>query len=841
MQTINFGIDLGTTNSLIARFNGKNVDVFKNPVGFKETLPSCVAFRGERIIVGDKAREWLVKDPLNVFSSFKRKMGTGENYFVPSNNTFYSPIELSALVLKELKNFIHTSEVIDSAVITIPASFDTMQSNATKKAGYEAGFKEVVLLQEPIAASLAFFNNANEEETAQNGKHWLVYDLGGGTFDVALVSIKENELKIVDHRGDNFLGGVDFDYSFMMEVMVPKLMAQTGLTELKEELPKQNGPYEKLFFILMLKAEEAKKELSVTSSVEVEFTFTTLSGHEHEVYFKVTDQELNACIAEKVTRSIHLIEEVLHANALLADAVDEIIMIGGSTYIPYVRRMVEEQTGIKTNYSADPTTAVAVGAAYYAASKVKTTPAAPELNLTETVPSTSSTTQFPQIKLAYNKHTKDGEEYITGLCHELQGSYFYRITRADGGYDSGFKPLHAKLGEFVLLRKNTLNTFTFKVYTEQHEEIPNLQQLLDITQGLFSLSGQPLPEDICLEVDDVHNNTTRCELVFERNSILPISKTIYKEVSRTIKAKSDDQLIINVLEGNHKAHPSTNQIIGLIEISGKQLTADLIKGSDIEIKIEVSESRDVSVKANLLLIDYEVAEVFSPSEKYVSVSKLREEIKEMKNEIDVEIMKATQQEDYEKAQELHLILEKLNELYAKAMQLNEKNLSDEKYQLEEYKRKLAQSYFSNDNTSLSVKIKAEYYENRNTINYWVETFDDVPANLKTEFEQLKNNEANAMANTKSSFLVQGQLKALNRLLNKMIFFTPTLLTSYYLHYIHLSSDHFKDPSLTKRFAEMGDKALERKNYEELRGVFNQVLANTHHAVSEVKIKGTGLG
>src|ERR1043165_9525087 len=124
MNVINCGIDLGTTNSLIAKFEGGGVQVFKNPIGHKETLPSVVAFRGERTIVGDKAKEYIAKDAGNVFGSFKRKMGSGESFFVPSTTNFVTPIRLSATVLKELKNFLHTGEQIEATVITIPASFD---------------------------------------------------------------------------------------------------------------------------------------------------------------------------------------------------------------------------------------------------------------------------------------------------------------------------------------------------------------------------------------------------------------------------------------------------------------------------------------------------------------------------------------------------------------------------------------------------------------------------------------------------------------------------------------------------------------------------------------------
>ena len=136
-KTINFGIDLGTTNSLIAKFNKGTVEVYKNPVGFKETLPSVVAFRNDRILVGEKGRVYLEKDPKSTVGQFKRKMGTTESYKIKSLDQSKTPIDLSALGLKELKTFIHTGETPEAVVITIPASFDMVQSNATKEAGHQ--------------------------------------------------------------------------------------------------------------------------------------------------------------------------------------------------------------------------------------------------------------------------------------------------------------------------------------------------------------------------------------------------------------------------------------------------------------------------------------------------------------------------------------------------------------------------------------------------------------------------------------------------------------------------------------------------------------------------------
>ena len=249
MKTINFAIDLGTTNSLIAKYDNGKVKIFNNPLGLKQTLPSCIAFRGGRIVIGDKALDYLEKDAENVCMLFKRKMGTQDTYFVPSLDKEMQPIELSSIVLKELKNFIPDSDVLDSVVITIPAAFDTIQSNATKKAGYLAGFKEVVLLQEPIAACLAFANTANI--SVSDKENWIVYDFGGGTFDVALVEVDERELKVKDHQGDNYLGGADFDNLIVQHIIVPFIEEKTGESELWKSLRSKSTAYKGLYFELL--------------------------------------------------------------------------------------------------------------------------------------------------------------------------------------------------------------------------------------------------------------------------------------------------------------------------------------------------------------------------------------------------------------------------------------------------------------------------------------------------------------------------------------------------------------------------------------------------------------
>ncbi len=832
MKTINFGIDLGTTNSLIAKYTSSGVEVFKNPIGFRDTLPSCVAFRGDRIIIGEKAREWLLKDPLNVFAGFKRKMGTSETYYSPQKNDYFSPIQLSANILSELKNFIHSQEKPESVVITIPASFDTVQSNATKKAGYEAGFKEVVLLQEPIAASLAFFNKQVDAET--DGK-WLVYDLGGGTYDVALIGINKGEMRVIDHQGDNYLGGLDFDHGIVMKIILPKLIRETGKTELESELNKHNGVYEKLYYILLLKAEEAKKELSNRSETELEFSYDIEgNGTEKDYYIPITKEEFNSCIRGRIQETIEMMDSVVSRNKLEFSDLQQIIMIGGSTYIPYVRACVSERTGLPANTSIDPTTAVAIGAAFYAGNK------ACSATMQQEQQAVKSEVPGIEIQISYNKTTKDEEEYVSAQIKNCPANGFFRITRDDGGFDTGLKSLSPKFGEFIILRKNAINDFTLRILDKHQNELPSDHSKIQITHGLFNIYGQPLPEDVSLEIDDIDNNTTKCQIVFEKNSILPLVKTIYREVSKTIGKNTDDHLIINLLEGNSQAHPNTNKAIGVIEISAHQLQGDLIKGSDVEIRIEMSESRDVKVNVNLLLFNQQFGNVFSPSERHVSIAKLRDEIKEIRNMLNVEISKAAATEDFERAAILNKKTERLSELFTSAMEVRENDLSDLKYQLDEQKRKLAQEiYYSESNFKL-VEIKESYYSWRKVITGWLQTYQDIPKQYADEFEGLKEKEEKAFASN-NFYQIDALEKNQRRIINKIILNTPALLSFYFWHYASKSPDDFIDYPAAKIAIERGERALDRKNYDELKGALLQLAALSNDVIDQNKISGTGLG
>ena len=467
MDNIKFGIDLGTTNSAIAKYENGQLNIYKNPVGFKDTLASVVSFRRGRIQIGDKAREQIIKSPLSVFSSFKRKMGTEETYYVKDIDSNVTPIELSSKILKELTNFV-TDEVINSVVITIPASFDTIQSNATKKAGYLAGIKEVVLLQEPIAACLAYSNKSEIE--IKEEKKWLVYDFGGGTFDIALVSINHRELKIIDHKGNNFLGGLDIDNLIVEKIILPQLEKELNEVGLWKKMITDEGDikYKKLYIELLFKAEEIKKELSVKNSALLEVDIEELDLF---VEMEVTTEDFNKVISSKFEETYTLIEKLLNDNSLIFSDIEKIIMVGGTTYIPYIRKELKQRTNVVVDTTIDPTTAVVVGAAFYAGNKVS--------KLEEVAKKAENKPKTPSVnidvKWIYEASTKDKEELITAvIASDFEG--FYRIIRQDGGFDSTMKNFKNRFSEFVPLLTKTSNVFRVNIYDKSEKLILNSMQ-----------------------------------------------------------------------------------------------------------------------------------------------------------------------------------------------------------------------------------------------------------------------------------------------------------------------------------------------------------------------------
>lgn len=827
-NTINFGIDLGTTNSTIAKSSEGKVEVFRNPLTQKETLPSVVAYRKKRIIIGDKAREYVERDPDNVVGTFKRKMGTSVRYQIKSTNESVSPVQLSAQVLMELKNFVHTGEQVKSTVITIPASFDTVQSNATKEAGFQAGFSHVVLLQEPIAASLAYVNRNEDREDLKDGQ-WLVYDLGGGTFDVALVRIQEGEMRVIDHEGNNFLGGADFDALIVEHLIAPHLEAEGKFENLVAEMKSAAGKYNRLWFQLQHKAEEAKIILSSYESTEIEFEVEDDEGEEHDIILTIHRSDFEDLINPFITQTIEMVQKILARNNLAGDEIEFVLMVGGSTFIPLVRSRVGEELDVPTNCNIDPTTAVGIGAAHYAATRVIKE---------EVAPSAASSNSDIEVKMAYQKASNEEKEYFTAVVKGQYDDLFYRIIREDKGYDSGLKPLAERIEEDLTLVPNSFNYFTLTIYDNQNNVVLGDLPTIGIAQGKFSVTGQPLPNDICLEIDDVEDRQTKLEVVFSKNEILPLRRTLTKEVTKTIRMGQDDKIVINVLEGPESSLPSVNQPIGFIAVTGADLERDLVKGSDVEITIEISESRDLRISVFLLMTDQEFTNVFTASERHVLLGKLKDELALLIEEADQKVAKLEAAEEYETAINLVQLKDEMERLLEKAQGMSPDDVTDAKFQIEDAKRKLAQELANLTQDQEISDVKIEFFQAKRDCRELVDTYGE--EGEKQNFENILAIEKEVLRSN-NRHRIKDATERFADLAHKIRWRTPEYLSFLFFHYYGNRGEEYTDMEQAEHWIQKGEEAAATKDVPRLQVAINKLYELLPKRRQQAFRRGTGIG
>lgn len=304
--TIDYGIDLGTTTSSIAKVDGDTTIVVPNKTDNKNFVASAVYIKKNgTIFVGDKAKNKIATDPKNGFAEFKLRMGSDHVYEFEKSGMRMTPVQLSAEILKNLRATVKQMYQKDlrAAVITVPADFTAPQTQATTEAAELAGFKEVILLQEPTAAAMAYgFGNSTDNEL------WLIYDLGGGTFDVSIMKKTEDEIVNVNNQGDAYLGGKLIDWDIVDKVFVPALNGELGLTDFNRD----NEKYLKHFAKLKKAAEIAKTDLSTydTAEVEIENFFISDDGDVFDFEYDMTRQELDEIMRPYVDRTITIVTQL---------------------------------------------------------------------------------------------------------------------------------------------------------------------------------------------------------------------------------------------------------------------------------------------------------------------------------------------------------------------------------------------------------------------------------------------------------------------------------------------------------------------------------------------------
>lgn len=341
------GIDLGTTNSCVSVMEGKEAKVIPNLDG-NRTTPSVVAFKDDEIQVGEVAKRQVITNPNTVYS-IKRKMGTSQK--VQIGNKSYTPQEISAMILRNLKESAEAflGEKVTEAVITVPAYFNDAQRQATKDAGKIAGLDVKRIINEPTAAALAYgIDKTDKEQTV------LVYDLGGGTFDVSILELSDGTFEVISTSGDNHLGGDDFDQR-IVDWLVEEFKKETGVDLSKDKMALQR---------LRDASEKAKKELSsiIQTQISLPFISMTASGPAH-LEKTLTRAKFNELTHDLVERTVEPVRRALSDAKMTAKDIDQVLLVGGSTRTPAVQETVKKILGKEPNRSINPDEVVAMGAA----------------------------------------------------------------------------------------------------------------------------------------------------------------------------------------------------------------------------------------------------------------------------------------------------------------------------------------------------------------------------------------------------------------------------------------------------------------------------------------------
>ncbi len=622
--TIDFGIDLGTTNSTIAVIDGTDAKVIPNKYGSGITPSAVWIDKRGGLHVGSEAKQRaLIDDHQNADLEFKLRMGLGDEgrkEFVRSGRALL-PEELSAEVLKSLKTDVQTSlgEALAAAVITVPAAFELPQTDATQRAAQIAGFARSPLLLEPVAASLAY-----GFQTQSDNVYWLVYDFGGGTFDAAVMRVRDGLIQVVNHDGDNHLGGKLLDWDIVVKKLIPVATASFDLPDFRRGNPRWSGAVGRLKY----HAELAKIEVCRTRQpheIWIENLCDDASGKPIDFACTLTPADVEEVTRPYVERSLGLCRKTLEARGLAGADMDRILMVGGTTLNPWVREAVLAALGSRLEFSMDPVTIVARGAAIFA-----------------------STQRLP-ASAAGDTVRASGGTYAIDIDHEPVGN----VHDPDIG-GRVHAPADASLQgctiEFVEARtlwrsgRITLGgdgVFMTQLFAEDRRRCEFQVELCDATGTRLPVVPDRVVYTLGVVPDSPPASNTigvglandEVAVFIAKGTRLPARGMQDRRTTVPLQAgNAADVLRIPILEGEHpratRCHP-----IGFLLIPGTKVRRDLPVGSQIEITIKMDESQRLIVAAYVPVLDEDFEVDFPLRMQTKSLLELREEAQQQKERL----------------------------------------------------------------------------------------------------------------------------------------------------------------------------------------------------------------
>lgn len=586
------GIDLGTTNSAICSYDGTNIRVWKSPEQ-NDVTPSAIYVdkRGNRYY-GSKAYCQAPYNPTNSATLFKRFMGTSTKIELESAGLSLTPEECSAEILKVLYGYLPEEIRNDSdtaVVITVPAAFNQMKKDATLQAAKLAGINNVALMQEPVAAIMSIMRTTKKEGI------FLVYDLGGGTFDVSIAENINGKINLLAHGGIEMCGGRDIDRMIFNQIVIPWLRANFILPDDFLINPK----YKTFFRTAQWATERAKIELSSmeTSTITLsESEARTFDEENNEMYIDIDlhRDEVNGIISDLVKETVEATRETLAKSGLSANDLERIVFVGGPTNYKPLRDKVAYELSLPANIDVNPMTAVAEGASIFAesidwSSTSHNRKAANEVIKTDI-----------ELSFKYTARTPSDEAKVMCVLEKELNGYTIQFISLDTGWSSGNAILKENLMISLPLSQNGENSFSVKVFDEFGHEQPIGTSKIVITKTLATIVAIPASHSIGVEVIDRLGGVSTLEFLVNEGDSLPKKGAITFKSGQTLKAGTNDSINIKLWEGNIQSPITDNRFVGLMKIKGTDIDSGVIPtGADIECEYEMSDSGTINLEVSI--------------------------------------------------------------------------------------------------------------------------------------------------------------------------------------------------------------------------------------------------
>lgn len=583
------GIDLGTTNSAICSFDGENLRIYKSPEQHDVT-PSAIFLdrRGNRY-VGARAYANVARNPDNGATLFKRFMGTSTPIKLPAVNVTMTPEECSAEVLRTLYGYLPEEIRNDDetgTVITVPAAFNQMQKGATMTAAETAGLGKVALMQEPVAAVMSVMRQKKGDGT------FLVFDLGGGTLDVAIAQSISGRVSLLAHGGVAMCGGRDFDRMLLDNVVKPWLLENFDLPDDLIADPK----YRSLVRMAIWSAERAKIDLSSKEQAVIALSDTELSAKDRsgaEIYLDIglTRKQLDDLIEPKVTESIQAARETLEKAGLSGNDVERIVYVGGPTHYKPLRDKVAFELGIAPSTEVNPMTCVAEGAALFAESIDWSS----ETRGRKGTRGALAAGGVLDIVFNYIARTPDSRAKIAVQIRgkTLAGTEF-QIDSLDTGWSSGRLALKDGTTAEVSLAKPGDNVFKVFVFDSSGGPIKLGQDRIVIARTAATVDAIPASHSIGVEVQDKPGGRIVLDYLVREGDQLPKNGTKIYRAGESLRAGGTNPLRFKLWEGEIQDPVADNRFIGVFLIQGSDFEEGVIqKGAELRCEYQVLDSGNI--------------------------------------------------------------------------------------------------------------------------------------------------------------------------------------------------------------------------------------------------------